>query len=261
MRKKFQRMPSYAAKWSPRFGWLSLILLIIGSVSHRFGLLATPHFLILVACIAIFGIIALTLAIKGFSDLWQRGDKGGLKSIKGTILAFLTLLPIFAASCAYCILPPLYDVSTDSETPPQLIANNRPDDALPLHQSLYYQTNEQLTAWPQLTGRRYDGTPDKILPAILAVMDDLNWQIVKQSGTIGQDKALYIEAVAKTTILGFVSDISIRINDEDDTSFVDMRAASRYLPHDLGIDARFILAFMDRLDSKVLLAPNDQSEE
>lgn len=261
MRKKFQRMPSKAARWSPRFGWLALVLLILAAICHRFGVLASDYFFVMVGCVAFLGLVAFILALKGFLDLWQRADKGGGKSIKGLILAFLALLPIIAAAVAYFVFPPFYDIATDSETPPHFIANNRPSDALPVQQSLYYQANEQLAMWPELSGRRYDGSPDKILPAVLSVIDDLGWKHISQAGEVGKDNMLLVEATAKTPVLGFVSDIIIRLNDEGDTTFVDMRATSRYLSHDLGIDARFILNFMEALDVKVLLTPSDQREE
>lgn len=261
MCKKFQRMPSYAAKWSPRFGWLALILLFLAAICHRFGVLASNYFFVAVGCVAFFGLVACILALKGFLDLWQRADKGGGKSIKGFILGFLTLLPITVATVGYFILPPFYDIATDSETPPHFVSNNRPSDALPVHQSLYYQANEQLAMWPQLSGRRYDGSPDKILPAVLSVIDDLGWKFVTQAGEASKDSILFIEVTAKTPVLGFVSDIAIRLNDEGDTTFVDMRATSRYLSHDLGVDARFILNFMEALDIKVLLTPIDQRDE
>lgn len=261
MRKQFQRMPSIAAKWSPRLGWLSFILLIVGCCGHRFALFASNQFFIVLACVAFLGFLALILAFKGFIDLWQRGDKGGRNSIKGFILAFLSLLPIFVAFVAYFIFPPFYDIATDMQAPPQFIENKRANDALPVHQSLYYQAKEQFAFWPQLSGRRYDGSPDKILPAVISVIDDVNWQVVAQSGIIGKDDTVFVEAIAKTPILGFVSDIVIRLTDEGETTFVDMRATSRYLRRDLGIDARFILNFMVALDTKVLLSANDQTDE
>ena len=40
-----------------------------------------------------------------------------------------------------------------------------------------------------------------------------------------------------------------------------MRSTSRYLSHDLGENAAFILAFMDALDTEMLSTPIDQDKE
>ena len=60
-----------------------------------------------------------------------------------------------------------------------------------------------------------------------------------------------IEALAKTAILAFPVDISIRVTDEGETSYVDMRSASRYGRHDLGDNAARIAGFLTALDAAV----------
>jgi hypothetical protein len=57
--------------------------------------------------------------------------------------------------------------------------------------------------------------------------------------------------LAKTMILGLPVDVSIRITDEGDTTYVDMRSASRYGRHDLGDNAARINGFLVALDAAV----------
>jgi len=61
----------------------------------------------------------------------------------------------------------------------------------------------------------------------------------------------FIEALATTTFLAFPVDVSIRITDEGDTTYVDMRSASRYGKHDLGDNAARIAGFLTALDAAV----------
>ena len=72
-----------------------------------------------------------------------------------------------------------------------------------------------------------------------------------------------IEALARTAILAFPVDVSIRITDEGETSYVDMRSASRYGRHDLGDNAARIAGFLTALDAAVAgaagPAPGDQA--
>ena len=58
----------------------------------------------------------------------------------------------------------------------------------------------------------------------------------------------YVEAVAISDILGFPSDVVIRLVEVDDVTIVDMRSASRYGAHDLGANAARIEAFLEDLD-------------
>ena len=72
---------------------------------------------------------------------------------------------------------------------------------------------------------------------------------------------MFVETQARTFYLGFTSDIVIRLIDEGDTTFVDMRSASRYLTRDFGTNAAFITDFMDALDTEMLSTPVDQDKE
>ncbi|EJF92872.1 hypothetical protein ME9_01487 [Bartonella taylorii 8TBB] len=52
----------------------------------------------------------------------------------------------------------------------------------------------------------------------------------------------------------------IRLTNEGDTTFVDMRSASRYMPRDLGTNAAFIIDFMDVLDTEIASLPLPQDD-
>lgn len=261
MRKKYVRMTSRAAVWSPRLGGFALLVLLFSVVFHRFSLIRTMDFIVLATLAGILAVLSLFLAIKGLSDLWLRGDKGGLKSLKGIVFALLTATPLAAFGILWFMMPPISDVSTDTDTPPAFIAGTRPADALPTANSLTAQAGLQAVEWPQISGRRYDGSPDRILKSVRNVIDALGWTFIKQKGVDGEDDAIFVEAQAKTFYLGFISDLVIRLIDEGDTTFVDMRSASRYLPRDFGENAGFITTFMDALDTEMLSTPIDQDAE
>ncbi len=261
MRKKYVRLTSYAALWSPRFGGVSLLALVILCLLHRFSVIRTNVFIGFSAVAGALALIAFVLALKGLYDLWENGDRGGLKALKGIVYSLITLTPISTFLVMWCVLPPLNDISTDTDTPPHFITGTRPADALPVASELTAQAALQLEEWPELSGRRYDGSPDRILKSVRNVLDAQGWPIRAQRGVDGEDEQLFIETEAKTFYLGFISDIVIRLTDEGDTTFVDMRSASRYLHRDLGVDAAFILTFMDALDTEMLSTPTDQDNE
>lgn len=56
----------------------------------------------------------------------------------------------------------------------------------------------------------------------------------------------------RTLITGLRFDVLIRLREEAETTLVDLRVASRYGPHDLGIGAAFAESFLKALDAELL---------
>jgi hypothetical protein len=56
----------------------------------------------------------------------------------------------------------------------------------------------------------------------------------------------------KTLVLGIPQDVLVRLSEEEETTFVDMRAATRDGNHDLGLNAELITRFLRDLDVKLL---------
>jgi hypothetical protein len=61
-----------------------------------------------------------------------------------------------------------------------------------------------------------------------------------------------IQYRARTLVLGIPQDILVRLSEEEQTTFVDMRAATRDGDHDLGLNAELIRAFLQDLDVRLL---------
>lgn len=56
----------------------------------------------------------------------------------------------------------------------------------------------------------------------------------------------------RTLVVGFRFDVLVRLREEAETTFVDLRVASRYGPHDLGMGAAFAEEFLRALDAELL---------
>lgn len=63
---------------------------------------------------------------------------------------------------------------------------------------------------------------------------------------------IVLQGETRTPVFGFNSDVSIRLSEEAETTFVDMRAVSRFGPHDLGTNARIIDGFLNELDAELV---------
>ncbi|MCM2476597.1 DUF1499 domain-containing protein [Rhizobium sp. CG5] len=61
-----------------------------------------------------------------------------------------------------------------------------------------------------------------------------------------------IQAETRTLLLGLSFDIMIRLREEAETTLVDIRVASRYGPHDLGLSAAIAEAYLHALDAELL---------
>jgi hypothetical protein len=64
-----------------------------------------------------------------------------------------------------------------------------------------------------------------------------------------------IEAVARTPIMGFREDVSIRVSPDGEGSRVDIRSSSRYFESDLGSNASRVTRLIEDINSAVDKAP------
>jgi len=261
MRKKFRRSASRAAKFSPKFSGWAIILSLVIIACHRFGVMNSATFIKIMLAMAALALIGVALAIKGFHDLWQRGDKGGRSSIKGMIYALITLVPLGFIGGMGLMLPYLHDISSDLEDPPVYPVTIRPAAALSTI-DMMKNADLQREAWPDLRGRIYEVSPDGIIIAIEAVLAAQGWQKQLQINGEGTDNSdIFVTAIADMAVLGFVSDVLIRIRDREEATFVDMRVTIRDLTHDFGFGAYSINSFMHNLDQEVLLSAIENRQE
>jgi uncharacterized protein (DUF1499 family) len=251
MRTHYRRRQSISAKWSVRFAFLSAILFVLSSLGHRFERIETPEFLWLLAIVAGLALFAVLLSIKGFTSVWRRGDRGFTSAFWGAVIALLVLAPFVTTLYQALALPTIYDVSTDVTDPPELFAAGQRTERMNPLVNDEDSRGLQSSAYPQVTGRRYEGSPDRILTAVNTVIANNGWTIISQRGEPGEDEEILLEVVARTWLMGFTSDVVIRLADEGETTYVDMRSVSRYGIHDLGENADRITAFMTALDAEV----------
>lgn len=251
----FERRASASALWARRTALFSAALLITATAGHRYGAVDTvPYFWLL--CV-VFGLalLSLVLAGVGFFRLWTNGDRGGRASTRAVIVAIVVLLPFgFAAWQAY-MLPRLTDVSTDTENPPRFLTAQarRPADANPIVAPRPEAILLQIGAYPAVTGRRYSQPVDRLGEIMDAVIAQLGWESVARRDSVAEDGVAETELIARSPVVGLVSDVAVRVVDEGESTYVDMRSASRYGPHDLGDNAAKILRFFAALDAEVAL--------
>lgn len=141
-------------------------------------------------------------------------------------------------------LPPIHDITTDTEDPPAFVA------VLPLRKdspnSAQYGGAElaaqQKKGYPDLKPVTLTVPPQEAFSRALDIARRSGWEIVASEAAQNR-----IEATATTDWFGFKDDIVIRIKPAAGGSRVDMRSVSRVGRSDLGTNARRIRDFLQKL--------------
>jgi hypothetical protein len=141
-------------------------------------------------------------------------------------------------------LPPIHDISTDTENPPRFVAllSVRDDAGARSDYGGASDIARQLSAYPELGSVTYRLPPGQVFERALGIARDFGWLIVAALPNEGR-----IEASTRSFWFGFTDDVVIRIRNHESGSLVDIRSASRVGVSDLGVNAARIQAFIDRL--------------
>lgn len=171
MAVRFVRPVSSAAFVARRLALGGFLLLLIAVVAHRFGPLPTPQFAALALLASAIAALSIPLALRGLLQLWTIGARGGLASAGALCLALPPLLLVAFCLWRFETSPRLFDLTTDLADPPTWVRQPQADQIWlkrPMFvTSLDRQT--QKTAYPALSGRRYEGAPDRIYEAVMKV--------------------------------------------------------------------------------------------
>jgi hypothetical protein len=248
-----ERRTSAAAVWASRFAGFSAVLFVVSGVGHWFGLVETIPFFWLLGLVATLALTALLLAGAGFFRLWMFGDRGGLTAAHAVVVALFVLAPFMISAWRVYTYPQLSDISTDVAAPPPLeaAAQLRTAEMNPVAPISAEQGALQIESYPDVTGRRYQLSADRVQDLAAGLVLNNGWTFTKPPTPALSGGDSFIEALARTTFLALPVDVSIRITDEGDTSYVDMRSAWRYGKHDLGDNAARIDDFLTALDAAV----------
>ena len=141
-------------------------------------------------------------------------------------------------------VPPIHDITTDPENPPRFRA------VLPLRASAPNSAEyagpvvaaQQRVAYPDLAPLLVTAPPPRVFQRAVAVARGLGWEIVAAVPTEGR-----LEATDTTPWFGFKDDIVVRVTPSSAGTRVDVRSVSRVGRSDLGLNARRIRTFLDRL--------------
>jgi hypothetical protein len=163
------------------------------------------------------------------------------------LLALVTAaIPLYARSVARSV-PPIHDISTDTDRPPAFVAvlplrADAPNSAEHAGEEL---ARTQRAAYPDIVTHRMTVPANEAFARAEQAARGMGWDIVAVDAATGR-----IEATDTTLFFGFKDDVVIRVeSDSAGGSRVDVRSVSRVGASDVGKNAGRIRAYLRRLGS------------
>jgi len=292
MTVRFVRPVSHSAYAARRLGLSALMLFVIAVLAHRLGPLTTPDFLSLTFLSAAIAAVSVPFSLIGLARLWQVGAEGGVAAGKGLFYAAIPLGVVATGAFYYYTLPALHDISTDlADPPPWVVEPQARQQWLPRIDAITpADRRAQFSAYPGLTGRRYEGALDRVYEGVQKAVLSARISITRKEGVelvepdiaerpapedeqapvpdlapiplprpepllspiFGNASDVLLQGETRTLVLGLRFDLVIRLREDAETTSVDIRVASRYGPHDLGMGEAIAEDFLDRLDTELL---------
>jgi len=90
---------------------------------------------------------------------------------------------------------------------------------------------------------------DRAYAIALGLVNKRKWLVIDERAPQPPRRIGRIEAVARTPIMGFREDVSIRVVPDGEDSRVDIRSSSRYFESDLGSNAQRITKLIDDINT------------
>jgi uncharacterized protein (DUF1499 family) len=143
-------------------------------------------------------------------------------------------------------VPPIHDITTDTENPPQFIAIAplRADAPNPAEYGGAEVAVQQREAYPDIQPMLMTEPPETAFQRALSAAREMGWEIVN----INAD-SLRIEATDRTFWFGFRDDIAVRLTPAGGRTVLDVRSKSRVGRSDVGTNAARIRKYLETIRS------------
>lgn len=250
--------PALFASWTPRVALFSGTLIVVAILLHR--LLGMPTPLALNLFLVAFGLAALAilLGIVAIGDVWRRGAEGAAWAVIGILIAMAVFAWPAALLPTYLNLPAINDATTDLASPPRFEALAQERQRAGAANAIAYPAarfaEAQKTSYPDLRPLVVSRSLEDTYEIALETLKRLRFQVVAERAP-RQQQAGIIEAVDRTTVIGFYDDVIVRVGSEGGRARIDVRSASRFGVHDLGRNPsrvrRVLTEMQARIDASV----------
>jgi len=232
-------------KAAPIFALISGTIALLGLLGAYFGILAplTGFYGFALGALVGGSITVLVSLVAVFLARGGRDPDGMRLAVAGLAVGVGLVLIVLAGAAPGGGLPPINDITTDLESPPEFAPSSVVLDYVGRNMSYPPEFVDQVReAYPDLQSIRVDTPPQELYQKALATAVDLGWEITARS-----DERLVFDAKEETSLFRFVDDITVRIVGESPGSKLDIRSKSRDGRGDLGANAARIRRFAEAL--------------
>lgn len=243
---------SSLASWARNLAVFAVVAVLVSIIIVRFDFLEMkPAMATFLGGLAIAG-LSILFGLAGFAAIWQNGSRGMARIllaflIDGAILAYPAYLGL-----QYRKLPAIHDITTDPIDPPRFDALSRVRTGDGTNTAVYaglYSAEQQRQFYPAIEPIELEIPVDRAYAIARQLVIKRKWLIIDEREPQPPRRIGRIEAVARTPIMGFREDVSIRVVPDGEDSRVDIRSASRYFDSDLGSNAARVTKFIDDLNT------------
>jgi hypothetical protein len=240
------------ATWSRNLAVFSVIAVIVSILIVRFGFLEMKP--ALATFFGALGIAALSILVglAAFAAIWQTGARGMSRVLLALLIDAVVLAYPAYLAVQYRKLPAIHDITTDPIDPPRFEALARlrtGEGANPAVYAGLYSAEQQRIAYPEIETVELEMPVHRAYEVTLALVNKRKWTVIDERPPQLPRRIGRIEAVARTPIMGFREDVSIRITPDGDDARVDIRSSSRYFEGDLGSNAARVAKLIEDINT------------
>lgn len=240
------------ATWSRNLALFSVIAVVVSILIVRFGFLEMkPALATFFGALALAG-LSILLGLAAFAAIWQNGSRGMSRILLALLIDAAILAYPGYLGLKYRKLPAIHDITTDPIDPPRFEALARLRSGEGVNPAVYaglYSAEQQRLAYPDIDTVELEISPQRAFDVTLALVTKRKWVIIDERPPQPPRNIGRIEAVARTPIMGFREDVSIRVTADGEDSRVDIRSSSRYFESDLGSNAARVSKLIEDINT------------
>src|SRR5437764_7888910 len=249
---------SSLATWSRNLAVCAVVAVIVSILIVRFGFLEMkPALATFLGALGIAG-LSILVGLAAFASIWQNGSRGMSRILLALLIDGIVLAYPAYLGLQYRKLPPIHDITTDPIDPPRFDALARLRAGEGANSAVYaglYSAEQQRIAYPEIETVELEMPVQRAYEVTLALINKRKWLVIDERAPQPPRRIGRIEAVARTPIMGFREDVSIRVTPDGEGSRVDIRSSSRYFESDLGSNASRVTKLIEDINSAVDRTP------
>ncbi len=230
--------------WLCNFALGGAILVVVvalgGLTLARYDIIGKlPGFMAFMRMLQPSAVIALLAFLGLMLTIWRKA-KGRWKAAVALVLSLGLLLVMYAqVMMPGSSAPPIHDITTDMDDPPQFVTKDRPETSTgPFSIEEWRAFHSQ--AYADIQPIVISKDPAQVLGDARALMEDRGWDVDHVDAATG-----HVEGTAYAGYLKFRDDVVVEVTPvADGSSRVDMRSVSQVGVSDLGYNAARIKEFL-----------------